>query len=368
MPVAVGERLSELSDELDRPIRILSASRPAEYLWTSSQHDSRWTTEEANERGITVAPYGAVGVPPGPMEYSPSGTDLPNGGLLYDVLNVVAHPTTSPIYWGDVIVGDVGPRVVYSYLGLHRAYFTNSSNRTDINWEAILYEPICRSCSPTLLTNAEAAIQEREERLLREFAETIHSTAIASRRQQIAGWESNITRANASLREAYIKIREEQKMLDALLHLAQGNPSADLVREWNALKDHPRCASIRFRNQAITVITTDDLRLHHPDTGESRWLGQFTITMEPLTGKTTIINNSTHRNGRDHPHINNGAPCFGGNETAFAELLAAGEFYTYFDLMIQFLETVNLRDEWGRYSAYWLDMPDERPIEEVVAA
>jgi hypothetical protein len=179
--------------------------------------------------------------------------------------------------------------------------------------------------------------------------------------RQIDGWRQEITRELGSL-------RSEQQMLDIALE-AQGDRTyaERLIEEWGRLKEHPRLAGAEVRQatdnpelQSLFLVTTDDLRLHRSDTGESRWLGTFEIELTLATGAIKVRNLSTRRGGRDHPHVVDQHPCFGGHSDAFAQVMSNGDLLVLYELLIQYIETLNLEDEYGRYGAYWFEVDDER--------
>jgi hypothetical protein len=60
-----------------------------------------------------------------------------------------------------------------------------------------------------------------------------------------------------------------------------------------------------------------------------------------------MINLDTQRGGRDHPHIDQNIPCFGGHGTSFMEFLVNGQLDVLYELLIQYLETMNMADSYG---------------------
>jgi hypothetical protein len=181
---------------------------------------------------------------------------------------------------------------------------------------------------------------------------------------QIDSWRRSIT--------TYLSaVRSEQQLLDIALQAQSDSAYAEhLLEEWEQLRSHPRLVNADVREstddpeiQALILTTPDDLRLHRDDTGESRWLGSFEIELILATGSIRLRNLNTRRGGRDHPHVVDQRPCFGGHTDAFAQLMSTGDLVVLYELIIQFIETLNLEDEWGRYGAYWFDVEDEQPTE-----
>jgi hypothetical protein len=281
------------------------------------------------------------------------------------------NDSATAVMWDDVVIGEVVPRGFYSRIGHHRDSIAFVVDPAEI--EALWIAPFRRCVEPALISEWEQIQAAQQRAALEQFAQTIHNVQITQRRQAIDARQRSIIGYADLIRRERVALREDQRMLDALMHLAATDAAGEMMREWDLLQSHPRVQSMRFADNTIVITTTDDLRLYHPETGESRWLGAFDISIKLDEAYATQLRNlSTPRSGRDHPHVIDGRPCFGGNEEAFAELLADGQLYTYFDLMVQYLETLNLRDEYGRYGAYWFDVEDERPLEthdtELVAA
>ncbi len=181
---------------------------------------------------------------------------------------------------------------------------------------------------------------------------------------QIESWRCEIARRLST-------VRDQQQMLDIALQ-AQSDTSyvEHLIEEWERLRSHPRLAGAEVRAstnnpelQSLFLLTTDDLRLHRNDTGESRWLGAFEVELTIATGAIKMRNLNTRRGGRDHPHVVDQRPCFGDHYDAFAQLMSKGDLFVLYELLIQYIETLNLEDEYGRYGAFWFEVEDEQPAQ-----
>lgn len=193
---------------------------------------------------------------------------------------------------------------------------------------------------------------------------------IDRRRYAVNEYERNIVNFSERIATAMRSARDEQSLIDAALAaMGESDWAAHLVSEFQQLASHPRVNEVMLSTasdysareageQAIYVTTTPDLRLHRQDTGDSRWLGTFRIELNLSRSQIRMTNLSTRRGGRDHPHITDGMPCFGGHSSSFMQLLANGDLYVLFELLIQYLETLNLTDEYGRYGSYWFEVTD----------
>lgn len=192
---------------------------------------------------------------------------------------------------------------------------------------------------------------------------------IADRRDHIDHELSIIEDWRCAISRSLTTVRSQQQLLDIALEAQHDRRYAQhLLEEWEQLRSHPRLARAEVRTsstntdqESLLLQTADDLRLHRSDTGESRWLGAFEIELTLATGSIKLRNLNTRRGGRDHPHIVDQRPCFGGHSDAFAQLMSNGDLFVLYELLIQYIETLNLEDEYGRYGAYWFEVEDERP-------
>lgn len=189
---------------------------------------------------------------------------------------------------------------------------------------------------------------------------------VAQIRQEIDNRQSRNAEFTQAITSNLTELRLMSGRLDRTIEAANDPKYREhVLAEWSALSSHPRLVSAEVAEGTLILITTDDIRLHRADSEDTRWLGAFRITLTLDAGAIDLRNLHTRRGGRDHPHVVNGNPCFGANHAAFAQLLAAGDLFVLFELLIQYLETLNLEDEYGRYGAYWFDAPDAQPIPEL---
>jgi hypothetical protein len=159
-----------------------------------------------------------------------------------------------------------------------------------------------------------------------------------------------------------LQLSNQRDLLNIALS-AEGDTSYvdHLLEEWADLSKHPRLESASMDDGIIVLQTTDDIRLHREDSDETRWLGRFRITLNLDNGGIQLNNLDTRRGGRDHPHVVNGTPCFGADHGIFSELMAAGSLNLLYEMLLQYLEKLNLRDEYGAYGSYWFEQDDVRP-------
>jgi hypothetical protein len=193
---------------------------------------------------------------------------------------------------------------------------------------------------------------------------------IRARRGTIDRQMERTDRLRVDLTQSLSVLRSQQDLLDVALTARNDSSYPQrLLQGWESLRSHPRLADASVRpstsdpegERSLFLTTTTDLRLHRSDTGESRWLGAFEIEMTFASGVIKMRNLNTRRGGRDHPHVVDQHPCFGQHADAFAQLMATGDLIVLYELLVQYIETLNLEDDWGRYGAYWFDVEDEQP-------
>lgn len=203
--------------------------------------------------------------------------------------------------------------------------------------------------------------------MLSERKSTHLEAQVAQHRATIDRFTEQNAEYTRSITETLGRMRDERDQLDIAKAAAEKDTfAAHLAEEWDELRTHPRLASASMEGNQLTLVTADDIRLHCEDRPDTRWLGAFQIILNLSNGAITLNNLNTRRGGRDHPHVVNGNPCFGGDHQVFAQLLAEGHLSVLFEMLLQYLEKLNLRDEYGRYGAYWFEAEDERPPEQTI--
>ena len=349
LPEALTERLEYLEEELAVPIRaVYTGGGVLSPSWTDQQSPN-CSVESADQMGLTLVLYSCAG------PRSPYYVSIDNA---YDVIQSRDAPV-APIHYGEHIIGEVAPRTVYDYIGLYRFAAGGYLNDDGAVFDGIV-AALRLSIEPNFVATVEERCKELEGEALKTFIRATYNRQIAEKRENIDGFLGSIASWKASIAAHTRMVRDAQTLLDALMIVQNNDAGEQIVREYELVKRHPRTATVRFSRQQINIVTTDDLRLNFPD-GESRWLGAFSIDIDITTMGVVLKNLNTPRGGRDHPHVVAGAPCFGGHETGMYELLGRGELYTVFELILQYLETLNIHDEYGRYGSWWRDVEDERP-------
>lgn len=172
----------------------------------------------------------------------------------------------------------------------------------------------------------------------------------------------------AQLDEAERKVvqyeRHHREQLEHLKHLTKEYafvmqnaeiPDGRIDREYSELLDHIHMHRIDFdENVGALLMFTDELHMYSPDRKERTPAGTFKIELLIQARDLRMINLTNMRGGRMHPHVpGDGTPCWGDMHSAIANLLQQHELIGIFSLCIDYLESYNPDDSWGRWAANW---------------
>ena len=391
--VTLPERVRSYLSELGFPIRVLSG--PANQMqpprrWTGHARANRTTIARCEGEGVTVISWAMDSVSrPGYPWISQNSlpAEVSNDGLRID---------TAPLEWVNPSLGVGDPASFGSQnTGLTHArasdrvvWFAMPLDRiTDDQWERVdldtfLGTPI-RYAKEQGATAAERE-RLREERRVRDAELEAERNARRLERQREAAREAFLQAAqeqaqgdraryereyNAqeaqvrSYEQAHAQAMQEVERLARLLNALDNGEGWDRDKaeaEWNLLIENPKVVSVRQERHPYagncTVITTPELDLTNPDTGESHPLGAFDIFCPaPNSSYLPYFTNLTNpRDGRMHPHVqSNGEACFGGSHSMIGQLVRSGSLAGLFEVLIQYLESYNPDDSWGSYARSW---------------
>ncbi len=146
-----------------------------------------------------------------------------------------------------------------------------------------------------------------------------------------------------------------------------GNISSPHISEseaqFDALLRHDKVEAVAITDLDDILVKTKPLDMYHPHEGTSLHLGEFEIQI-PISSRSLHnfkVSNATNARENedgdlyDHPHINAGSPCFGALESEIVDCLSGGEFNAAFELILQYLGTVNPDDDYGEHFYLWQD-------------
>jgi hypothetical protein len=330
-----------------------------------------WTEEEANgtdlavaqEIGVSIVIWGSASESSGrewrtlPAEaYLDNRTrDLtvtdimvPNEGSARNAAPyVIGTESGNPME-----IGEIQPRVVY--------YFTHLGYIPDpemVNMETVLFEAINRAIDPDF---TERMRREMEEASARAFATLMagdperrlreRRNVITQDEQQIAEYEEAIIRLRSTLD---LKRRE----VDAILNTYNIDPE-NYRAQWNRIKDHPLIEqdSLTLSERQVR-FTTKSLDISG-DRGS--WpLGVIQVTINLENHEIRIQNLTNRRQDRDHPHVVNGRPCWGGYNSEVIDYIQNGQIAALIEFLFGYLQSYNPDDDWGRNIRRWEEAAGE---------
>lgn len=356
--------LTALESELQIPIRVLNGDWEGRYSppsWDQEQADAcAIDLPTAQNSGITIAMWssGTDGQHTTnqtiPGWFYQDGNDRP--ALIYDFL----APGTTPIAEAiktdaDFPYCEVGERTVWHFFHFDETMLPDGDQ---INYDRFFKEPILK-CIDEELNERLASIRINQSK--NEFLEICssrislqidnHRNDITSREEQVRGFSSQLTSVLQSLAES-------RDNLDRIV-ARRNQRSEHWEKEWEALNRHPRIQSIML-SDGVVDIETDPITMTHPDdSSKSVLLGRFRIKMNMNDNRIHMKNLDNPKRNRDHPHIQREVPCFGGHETTISKLQAEGEIAALYEVLIQYLESYNPDDDWGRYAEWWFETAEQ---------
>jgi hypothetical protein len=361
----IAEFLQTVESIHDVPIRVIDCGFNSNFNpppWDDEHlaSDSSFSLSDAIEKGITVCSWGAItgGEPRSITGPSISGWLYKDGAarepLLPDFLthggNGLAYPLASP---DGFIYGEVADRTVWLYF--HMFYIPDASELELVN---LLGDPIAKSMDPELASSMEqerGAINER--RFLNMCVNFRQGTNLNTRRETIRELESNVQTYGSRLTAALTQLQTEKEEIDILLE--RFNRSEDQwLSEWRRMQDHPRI-KVNFTGESMIEVLTDEITMTHPNTGEEAKLGHMKWILNLGDNNIRIENLDNRRRDRDHPHIENGRPCWGSIQTTISDLMANGRLAMLVEVIFQYLESFNPEDDWGRYAQWFYVSADQ---------
>jgi hypothetical protein len=177
----------------------------------------------------------------------------------------------------------------------------------------------------------------------------------------------------ASLQQQFylaIKIQEEKKLR---LNSIKTNETAYYKTKFEAqFEDIAKMQKVKSVNidqeRKKLVIFTDTLFCKHPHKNQIHEIGRFMIEID-ISGDRGLANKDncfglrwynltrrvdTAQSDMNAPHVSSGGrACLGTAVRYLPELLANAEYSAIADLTIQFVESVDLDDGWGKYLESW---------------
>ncbi len=236
-----------------------------------------------------------------------------------------------------------------------------------------IYHDICHRGRPDeialfdrIITEAIALIPKEQDmaRLTKDEIKARFVTLCAGRiDRQLADAKATAASADALITESSRRIadavrsKNDAAHLESTLTARKGAESETLGKEFDNLGRIKKLERVSFRGDKL-VMTLDTMRVTDPRTQKRHEVGKMEVTMDPARGEIMFKNKTRLVHGMEQkmhaPHIfNTGRPCLGSLSQALPKLISGYEFAVAIQMIIAFLESVNVDDGAGRHVDRW---------------
>lgn len=362
------EQFETLERDLGVPLRVLvGSSIYGQPDYRSAPWEGQVPEEQldvAQERGVTIIVWG--------MRSQSSYADivLPEDWFVdiapesRSVFDVAAISQQSPRAVsldvgrvGDYVVAEIEPRVLWWGVPWHSLDIMLERGRLD--FERLFADPVLRCVSDEFRQEYEDHLRQATEDVFVTLSREGKEAGRRDVRHRLTLTEEAVAQATRNLITQKTHLLDLQREFDALE--ASSNFDVDEIRDsWQRLLHHAKVEDASIEAGKIEVVTSF-LRMTDPRTGESCPLGRFRIRLVPGNHAITMENLDLPRLGRAHPHCGQrGEPCLGSIDESVIELLSQHEYVGVLELLLQWIQSFNPRDEYGRYAGYWFDSEEAR--------
>lgn len=198
--------------------------------------------------------------------------------------------------------------------------------------------------------------QEQSARFLNVAAKIYHQR-VSQAQEEFNAVQQDIDRNRKLLVE---KSRSIIRLRDKVASLKNSKESIDahLTEEFQRLQQHPQVIKLRIVNNRLNVFT-DTIYCVHPRSKETHIIGKFRLSIDLVGTEDVQFFNLTHlingyNDGMHAPHVfPNGNACWGSLVDSIPQYIASGDISIVVQLVIQFLEHVNLDDAAGKHIERW---------------
>lgn len=191
--------------------------------------------------------------------------------------------------------------------------------------------------------------------------------------KEISRIKKNITIERDSVEQARAAYLERARALYVseqtleLLSSKEADSGEAYAQEFSKLVAIPKIKDVRFDGFEM-LVDTDVLYCIHPETKIRYEIGAFEIRIRP-DGKVRWFNKTRRvdgvRNDMHAPHVfADGHACLGTMAEMIVDLICHYDYVSLAMVCIQFIETVNVNDDAGKYITEWPEAPVEEKKEE----
>lgn len=336
--------------------------------WTAGHWiDSNATIPDemsVNDFGITVVASGASTSPE--LEYiealpstlSTDDQDIPYGMDMFRQ----NRPDFPGVYFlkeeDDFIWGEIQDRLVYWY-------FSPSYIDENADLNKLITQPILKSFNDEFLKELREVQKVTNLERFKLALNTANTTRMNNVRREITDFENQINSYLRHITEYTNHLRERRMQMEFFTHKEEVDQDS-WDEQWNALHRFPDIDEINFINNDILQVKTVDLDMVDPQDGRITNLGVMQIDINCTTFSVEIHNLTNKRLNRDHPHVENGGPCWGNIGPNVSRMIGEGDIAQAIDLILQYLKSYNPDDDWGRYAnLFFAEIPQPAEAEPV---
>lgn len=159
--------------------------------------------------------------------------------------------------------------------------------------------------------------------------------------------------------------REELTDLWARFYKVSGMNRADTGNDFDRLLKIPLMDFVEFAAHDLLIVHTKEIICTEPESGTQYLLGEFRIEINGDSGNdddgaysVRVFNKTRQVDGIDYemnaPHVwADGEVCWGNLEESICKLYAKNDVATLVQLVISFLQTVNVHDDAGQFVHRW---------------
>lgn len=359
-PESIKNALDEFAAEQNVPMRLLFGRFRTTPVppWTEDEASNAGVSlAVAQERGVTLIHWGASSQMYG-REWNtfPGEFYMDNVERELEIRDIVVPQLEGtrqaiPYHVGGADapdIGEFGDRSVW--------YFANLDHIPDpdiLDIDTFLIEPIRRSMDPNRMEEFLAEVAEQSAIAFAEAMEREPEARMETLVERIQANETQARQHEQSLLTVRTQLEQGQRELDTMLSGLKQDPEV-WKEQWRKIALHPLIAPNTLSMNELTVrYDTVPLEIEDNEEGDKIPLGSMRITIN-LTNNSVSVENLTQRiRNRDHPHVENNQPCWGGYASELLGYMRERQIAALVEFIFGYLQSYNPDDDWGRYIRWW---------------
>jgi hypothetical protein len=326
--------------------------------WSSEEADSCGVDlETAASKGLTLVVWGSASDPT-----TKETTQLPSGFFTDGVSRTLSITETIsiqdssmiegiPVSIDDMEYGEFSDRTLWIFF-----YLDHLADTDKLDYQKVFFEPFIRSMDSKEIKDFRAIAADRAAKAFARIMKGDPEERLREVRQRIENEETQVANWQESILSARTRLDMMRREFDSIAD-SMTQPDEFWIKEWNVLAAHPKIVPDSLRIQErVLQYDTDELHITGND-GEDIPVGRFRVKIDLANARVKIRNTSNRREGRDHPHVSNENPCWGGYEAEVLRYMQNSQLSELVEFIFGYLQTYNSHDDWGRYIRLWRNQP-----------